>query len=66
MKLFYITYRSEARLPMDNNHIEGEQMNQLIEKLPRIRSKTYDKIGKSQIKQKKYYDKRIRERSYSK
>ncbi|GBB96513.1 hypothetical protein RclHR1_02770015 [Rhizophagus clarus] len=60
VKLFYLTYGREARLPTDepNEKEDESRIDQLLIELPNMRLKVKNKIEKLQKKQKDYYDKR--------
>ncbi|GET04491.1 putative integrase core domain protein [Rhizophagus clarus] len=60
VKLFYLTYRREARLLTDepNEKEDESRIDQLLIELPNMRLKAENKIEESQKKQKDYYDKK--------
>ena len=62
IKPFYLMYGREERLIMDKEKEISiiERIQNLVESLPKIRNKTRQEIEKSQEKQKRYHDKRVR------
>ncbi len=62
---FYLTYGRKARIPIDEEQKETtieERIEYLIDELPKIRENARIENSKSQEKQKKYHDNKIRRR----
>ena len=58
-KPFYLVYGRKARL-LDEELIQEERLTEIMEKLPQARDAAKGKILESQIKQKQYYDSKIK------
>jgi hypothetical protein len=60
---FYLVYGRNDKLPLDKDNEEitiNNRIQELIEELPKTRNEAKKQIKKSQEKQKKYHDKRVK------